>query len=178
MSERFDELSRAMAGPQSRRGVLKLLGAAAAASVGAAVLKPFRGDAVCPAGTTTCGSSCCRGACSYTSGGSGCCCDPGTTPCGFDCCKAGIACFDRSRGVCGCPAGYRSCVSGSNLTCCPGGAPCGSRTCKSSLDASLGNYIKCSSAKCRGKFDTCFSTKQCCPGLTCVPGIEGFMICS
>ena len=205
MSGRFDDLSRAMAEPLPRRGMLKMLGAAAAAGVGAAVLKPFRADAACsagqtpcgtgccpagvacadpstarcgcPAGATQCASTCCSGTCSFTSNGNGCCCDAGTTPCGFNCCAKGIACFDASRGICGCPAGYTSCVSGNTLTCCPSGAPCGSGSCVQSGNPSLGNFIQCSSRTCREKFVTCFSNKQCCPGLTCSCSNEGFSTC-
>jgi hypothetical protein len=206
MSGRFDNLSRAMAGPMPRRGVLKLLGAAAAAGVGAVVLKPFRADATCnagetpcganccaagvacldpstgrcgcPAGATQCGSNCCSGTCSFTNGaGNGCCCDAGLTPCGTACCAKGIACADRSSAVCGCPAGYTSCGSGLSLSCCPSGAPCGSGTCKSARNGTLGNYIFCEGGPCRPRGATCFSNKQCCPGFFCSCSNEGFSVC-
>ena len=72
MSERFEDISRQLAGTTSRRGVLKMFGAAAGAAVVANVLKPFRGSAgavcggagvvqpaPCAAGQTPCGPCCC-----------------------------------------------------------------------------------------------------------------------
>jgi hypothetical protein len=205
MSGRFDDLTRAMAGPMPRRGALKVLGAAAAASVGAVVLKPFRADAgckageavcgtsccakglacldastgrcSCPSGTVLCGPTCCRGTCTLSTG-IGCCCEPGLTPCGINCCRPGVACLDRSRAQCGCPPRYTACGSGSGLTCCPLGTPCGGSGCKSTSDTTLHNYIPCNfSQPCRAKLDPCFSNSDCCPGLTCSCTNEGFAAC-
>src|SRR5205823_4954009 len=89
---------RAMAQPMPRRGMLKMLGAAAAAGVGAVVLKPFRADAACNAGDT---------------------------PCGTGCCPAGVACVDPSTARCGCPAGSTTCGSSCcSGTCRTAGATC------------------------------------------------------
>src|SRR5436309_1470854 len=57
LTERFDDLARAMAGSHPRRSVLKMMGAAFAGATAATIFKPFRSDAaVCPAGAPTCGS--------------------------------------------------------------------------------------------------------------------------
>ena len=207
MSGRFDDLSRAMAQPMPRRGMLKMLGAAAAAGVGAVVLKPFRADAACnagdtpcgtgccpagvacldpstarcgcPAGATQCASTCCSGTCSFTSNGNGCCCDAGTTPCGQRCCPKGVACESASASVCGCPAGYTRCGSGVNLSCCPPGAPCGDSSCKGAAgNPTLGNQIFCTSGgTCRTAGATCFYNKQCCSPMTCSCHNEGYSVC-
>src|SRR6266480_1730633 len=100
MSDQFDELSRAMAGSTSRRGALKLLGAAAIAGATAVIFKPFGAGAVtCAADVTPCGTGCCpatKQTCSDPA--TQCCCPSGTTPCGPRCCNKGIACQDATRG--------------------------------------------------------------------------------
>ncbi|MBV9412970.1 MAG: hypothetical protein JO148_15365 [Acidimicrobiia bacterium] len=129
--ERFDDLTRAMARPHSRRSVLKAVGVAAAGATAATLLKPFRGQAaVCPAGVATCGSGCCQKGESCSDPSTGCCCPAGTTPCGQTCCSKGIACVDSGSGVCGCPAGTTSCGSAGNLTCCNKGKACGDASCQ------------------------------------------------
>jgi hypothetical protein len=146
MSERFDELSRAMGEPRSRRGVLKLFGAAAVAAVTTTVLKPFRADAVTCAGPTSAGAAPCG---------------PGTTPCGPCCCKAGIACQNSTTGVCGCPAGTTPCGN----ACCKAGVACASAataTCNGPSAACLNGGVACG--------------KGCCaPGKTCTNGSCGFV---
>src|SRR5207237_9268203 len=59
--ESFERLTRAMANTSSRRQALKVLGAAAAAAVGAAVLKPLGAATAvtCPDGRQVCGNACC-----------------------------------------------------------------------------------------------------------------------
>src|SRR5438270_13380395 len=95
-----------MAGPTSRRGALKLLGATALAAAGAVVLLPFQGGAVtCPAGSPVCGQGCCPQGGPCTDPASSGCCRKGVTPCGPSCCQIRIACVDASRRLCGCPAG-------------------------------------------------------------------------
>src|SRR5207244_13127508 len=61
MSERFEQLARASASGVSRRGILKMVGASAAAATAATLLRPFRGSAgiVCFNGFTPCGETCC-----------------------------------------------------------------------------------------------------------------------
>ena len=91
MSERFDDLSRNLAGSTSRRGVLKMLGAAVAGATAATVLRPFQASGLLAA------------------------CGAGTTPCGTSCCPAGVACVDPNTNRCGCAAGRASC----GTHCCP-----------------------------------------------------------
>jgi hypothetical protein len=119
MSRRFDDLSRTLAGPTSRRGALKLMGAAAAAATAGVVLRPFQAQASCTAGTTPCGTTCCPG---------------------------GVACRDFKNSICGCSPGFAACgttccqnqgdfcafIGGKCAACCPAGTtPCGRACCAS-----------------------------------------------
>jgi len=135
MSDRFEDLTRKMAGSVPRRNVLRFVGASVAAAAGAAFVRPFGagGRAVgsvvgtCSgAGEQVCGPGCCpKGyACSSSDASCGCCCRPGTTPCGNTCCRSGIACLDAARGICGCEAGTTPCGDASSPTCCPAGTAC------------------------------------------------------
>jgi hypothetical protein len=131
VTERFDDLARAMAGSHPRRSVLKMMGAAFAGATAATILKPFRSDAaVCPAGAPACGSGCCQKGETCSDPASVCCCPAGTTPCGTTCCTKGIACQDSGRGVCGCPSGLTPCGTAANLTCCDKGKACGDASCQ------------------------------------------------
>jgi hypothetical protein len=177
MSRRFDDLSRAMAGPLPRRGALKVLGATLAAAVGAVFVRPIRGAAACPAGQVQCGGGCCSGTCSYFTATSGCCCEAGLTPCGTSCCKAGVACIDRARGRCGCPAGYTRCGTGDSLRCCPRGTRCTNSHCVDPRSPSSGTWIPCRPNGCRISGSPCFSNTECCTGLTCSCSNEGFSTC-
>ena len=121
----FDDLSRAMAAPTSRRGALKMLGMTGAAAAAAVLLKPFRGGAVtCPAGSQVCGQGCCPAGGTCSSPSLNCCCLKGQTPCGPKCCNKGIACVDPYSGICGCPAGKTPCGTGASMTCCDAGVAC------------------------------------------------------
>jgi hypothetical protein len=130
MSERFDNLSKAMAGPMPRRRALRLMGASLAAGAAAVVVRPFRGDAVggCGVGEQTCGNFCCKKGtfCSTPSPGDECCCPKGSTPCGVRCCAAGVACYNSAQGVCGCRPGTTPCVARttSQVRCCAAGVAC------------------------------------------------------
>lgn len=125
MTDRFDDLTRAMAKPASRRSALKVIGATMAAADGAVVLRPFQSEAVtCPAGSPVCGQGCCPKGGTCVDPTNSCCCPKGATPCGTNCCASGVACIDRTRGLCGCPAGTTPCGTGANLTCCPAGQAC------------------------------------------------------
>jgi Stigma-specific protein, Stig1 len=161
MSGRFEDLSRAMAEPTSRRNALKMLGAATAGAVGMTLLKPFRGEAnpvVCT-GPTTVGASPCGA---------------GTTPCGPCCCKGGIACHNASTGTCGCPAGTTTC----GFACCDAGVACASAatsTCNGAASACLGGRALCGNACCAvgqtccgGACVACASGSGCCGG-ACAP---------
>jgi hypothetical protein len=127
--ETFERLTRKLANTTSRRQALKVLGGAAAAAVGAAVLKPAgmaTAAVSCPSGQQPCGAACCppRYTCSTHDAERACCCKPGTAPCGPTCCPSGVACVDRTRGRCGCPAGTTPCGTSTRLTCCPAGTAC------------------------------------------------------
>src|SRR5438309_1564534 len=99
MSERFEQLVRASASSVSRRGILKMVGASAAAATAATLLRPFRGSAgiVCFNGFTPCGETCCPPdhVCTNASTGA-CACKAGLTPCADKCCPAGLICADAN----------------------------------------------------------------------------------
>jgi hypothetical protein len=128
VSERFEELSRSLAGPVPRRRALKTFGIALGGAVAATVVKPFRSDALVACTGATAGPS--------TNG----VCPAGTTPCGPCCCNAGIACLDRTSGACGCPSGQSKCGGGccsgtcadpsTNCCCASGTTPCGPACCQ------------------------------------------------
>src|SRR3954468_942012 len=103
--DQFEDLTRKMAKGTSRRGLLKVMGAAAAATVAATVLKPFRGDAFvgCPAGTSVCGHACCEAGAPCANAAKSCCCRKGQAVCGGACCISGVACVDVANSICGWP---------------------------------------------------------------------------
>lgn len=143
MYERFDGLARAMAAGHSRRSVLKMMGAAAAAATAATVLKPFRSDAVpvtC-SGPTNVGPSPCG---------------VRTTPCGPCCCETGIACLDATNGVCGCPIRSTPCGS----ACCQKGTACANPSTSTCATAA----VACTQGQ------TVCGTGCCSSGQTCVNG--------
>jgi hypothetical protein len=126
MSDRFDELTRQMAGAMPRRRALRLMGATVAAGAAAVVARPFRGDAngVCAAGEQRCGSACCPSDTFCSSATAQCCCPKGATPCGASCCAKGVACLDAANGVCGCQPRTTPCGTSASPTCCPAGTAC------------------------------------------------------
>jgi hypothetical protein len=135
MSDRFEDLTREMAGSMPRRKMLRFVGASVAAAAGAAFVRPFGagGRAVgvvagtcTSAGEQVCGPGCCpKGfACSSSTSSCGCCCRAGTTPCGDSCCAKGVACLDAANQICGCQPGTTPCGDPANLTCCDAGTAC------------------------------------------------------
>jgi hypothetical protein len=159
MSERFDDLSKAMAGSTSRRSLIKLLGAAAGTAVAATVVKPFRGyavDSVVCSGPTTASHIPCAA---------------GTTPCNQCCCKKGIACVDETKSTCGCPAGTTHCGN----ACCAAGVACKNRTtstCSGPTSACLQQgQVPCGNiccTPCTAAGQHCHKlSPNCCSGLTC-----------
>jgi hypothetical protein len=173
MSERFDDLTRAMAAPHSRRGVLRMFGVAAAGAAAATVLKPFRASAV-PApscsGPTNVGASPCAA---------------GTTPCGPCCCKAGIACLNRARGVCGCPSGTTPC----GTACCKSGVACKSgaqSTCAGAVAVCVDGSTPCGTrcgacSVCSTAGDLCSNFIDCGPNpgdCSCVQRANGQFFCT
>jgi len=123
MSERFEDISRALARPMARRGALRMVGATLAAGVAAVVVKPMTADAaVCTSGQTVCGRKCCDAGSACTK--PGCCCPRGTASCGNKCCAHGVGCVDARHSICGCQPGTTPCGTGRNLRCCPAGSSC------------------------------------------------------
>ena len=192
MDEGFESLSRQLSGATTRRGALKMMSAVLIGGIASAVLRPLRAqaDAVCPAGRTPCGPSCCdpgiacldsaSGTCGCATGttacgthccakgeacsdqATSCCCASGQTPCGPACCAKGVACINSATGPCGCPARYTQCVNGDAVTCCPTGKACGSSGCVAA--SSLGGTAKTCSA-CKSYGTTCTTGTDCCTGV-------------
>ncbi|MBV9282805.1 MAG: hypothetical protein JOZ41_22240 [Chloroflexi bacterium] len=69
------------------------------------------GVCTCPAGTTLCGSTCCRTGTGFVCVNGACVCPAGQTLCGSVCCPMGTRC---SNGTCVCPDGRLPCTE----TCC------------------------------------------------------------
>jgi hypothetical protein len=162
--EQFEDLTRKMARQTSRRGVLKGMGAAAAATVGAVLLKPFRGEGLtegCPAGTSVCGNACCEAGAACTNPAKNCCCAAGQTACGDACCIAGVACASKAKSICGCPSGRTPCGSASNLKCCAKGTTC-SASNSTCLPAS--SFSTTASTCCKSPGVGCTTGTECCSG--------------
>jgi hypothetical protein len=148
VSDRFEDLSRRMAGTTSRRGVLKMFGAAAGAAAVASVIKPFQG------GDRAYGKVSCTGATTASELP----CGAGTTRCGSCCCKAGVACANATTSTCGCPAGTTKCGN----ACCQGGTACANAaksTCAAAVAGCTGAGVACGT--------TCCASGQCCNSGTC-----------
>ena len=127
--DRFEEFTKELGGSPTRRGVLKGIGVAVMGGVAATVLKPFRAEASCPAGTLTCGTTCCQAGGACLSAECNCCCGKSQAVCGNACCVRGVACAYPENSICGCPPGQLSCGSAESLFCCPAGTSCGSARC-------------------------------------------------
>src|SRR5205823_269220 len=101
----FDQLSRKLAQPLSRRGALKAAGVALGGAVAATVLRPLRGSATAPPcaaeGQESCGGTCCvPGTRCLDAANSRCSCPPGTVACGASCCTS--TCSSSGTSCC-CP---------------------------------------------------------------------------
>lgn len=164
--DRFEELTRKMGSATSRRSVLRGMGAAVVGGVAATVLKPFRADAACPAGTSVCGSACCPAGAACTNRAKSCCCAKGETPCNNACCKAGVACADLANSVCGCPKGTTPCGSGTTLKCCNKGTACtpSNATCQP-----VSTFATASSTCCKDVGASCVGNSECCSNF-CLSG--------
>ncbi len=122
MSALFDDVSRILAGPSSRRQAFRLVGGALGgaaltflglgrASLGWGALvgnsQPSDLGVTCPTGQKVCGSLCCSSTQYCCKNGSfyKCC---NTPCCGNTCCDGqGQCCFNIFRGPFCCPRGYR-----------------------------------------------------------------------
>lgn len=163
--ESFDDLTRAIAAPVSRRRALAVaLGGFLASLLGLG--RPRRAVAVtcsgpttvgpspCTAGTTPCGPCCCRAGIACTNSTTGTCgCPAGTTPCGLACCVAGVACANASTSTC----------NGAVSTCLTGQAPCGRRCCAAGQPCS--NAACCTPTTCAAQGKNCGQISDGCGGL-------------
>jgi hypothetical protein len=122
-----------------------------------------------PSIKTFCGQGCCNKKDTCSDPTTVTCCCKGDTPCGTSCCHGGVACIDKKRGLCGCPAGSTPCGSGATLRCCPAGQRCNSES-SSCVNATTGpgqgpGYATpCLSSGCP---KTCSCYTQCPPGFKC-----------
>jgi hypothetical protein len=155
----FDQLSRKLAGPVSRRGVLKAAGVALAGAVATTVLKPFRAEAALT-----------QQECEVGLG-------PGVSACGDTCCARGQTCLDAANSRCSCPAGTQQCgssccraaCSSSGASCCcrTGQTPCGANCCDKGvacLDQSAG---LCGCPPGKTPCGSGANLKCCAPGQSC-----------
>ena len=177
MSDRFDDLARALAQPIGRRRMLGLTGATLG-SVSLGALWPGRARAShpCDYSGSPCGTAhfdpsrpdavgnvwCCGGQV-HTH-----CCKASEGPFPGDafCCPTGKRC-GKTVGEClePCPPGTTEC----GTTCCPGGQTCENNQC---VGCPTGEE-KCGDACCpEGQFCCSASQGLCCPadGLCCNPG--------
>ena len=165
-----------------------MFGAAAGAAAVASVIRPFQGGdrayggvvctgattasgLPCGAGTTRCGSCCCKsGVACADAATSTCGCPAGTTKCGNACCKAGVACASAANSTCsgtnnavGCTGAGTACGS----TCCAAGQCCSSGTC--------GPCSVCSSGAdlCTGGLPACPNNNTC----SCATRQGGGFVC-
>ena len=164
--DRFEEFTKELGGSPTRRGVLTGIGVAVVGGVAATVLKPFRAEASCPAGTLTCGTACCPAGAACNSAQRSCCCGKSQAVCGQACCVRGVACADRANSICGCPSGRVPCTATGKLTCCAAGTACSSTngTCQP-----VASFNTTASTCCSLQGESCTNT-ECCSGLTCVSG--------
>jgi hypothetical protein len=177
----FDDLARSLAQPTSRRGALRIMGAAALAATVPA-LRPARARATPPD---------CRGKCSGNQGTLCqfdlptctpyvCCPAPYVCcagPASATCCKPGCTCGDDGRGFKACQncprcdpgqtecGKYACCKSGETCAqkggfCCPDGkTACGNKCCD--------RHQRCANAA-KGVCETCAKGREAC-GKTCCP---------
>jgi hypothetical protein len=82
-----------------------------------------------PSIKTFCGGGCCDKNDTCSDPATVTCCCKGDTPCGTSCCKSGVACINKKKGLCGCPAGTTACGTGATMKCCPAGTTCSSGKC-------------------------------------------------
>jgi len=143
MSSLFDDVSRAIASPVSRREMLGTVGAALGGAMLAALglQRPALGQETqtpgsssgCPKGTpkgyTSCGSHCCDpgNVCC-----NGVCCEPKQTCCGGKCCPAGMLCC----GVTCCNTREAVCL---HSLCCETGVVCAGKCCLFNEDCVKGS---------------------------------------
>ena len=164
--DRFEELTRKMGRATSRRSVLKGMGAAVAGGVAAAVMKPFRADAACPAGTSVCGTKCCPAGGACTNKAKSCCCLAGQTPCNNACCAKGVACADLANSICGCPSGRTPCGQGATMKCCAKGTACSP---SNSTCLPVTSFSTTVSTCCKSAGAGCSLNANCCSNF-CVSG--------
>jgi hypothetical protein len=162
MNSLFDDVSRAIGSPVSRRKMLGMVGGA----VGGSILTSlgFRGAALaaqssaavthCGPNHTVCGTNCCNSAEVCVNG---ICCPPGYINCNGKCC--GGTC---TNGIC-CGKNYTYCGG----VCCPDGIVCCDGKCCGSTTATCYNGNCCGSGIiCAGV--CCDPNEICCDGKRCV----------
>ena len=90
--DRFDELTKDLAGAKNRRGFLKGLVSAGLAAVGAGTVLSGVARAACPPLTAPCGTSACCSIETQQCCPGGVCCGITQTCCGTQCCGLGSRC--------------------------------------------------------------------------------------
>ncbi len=136
MSSLFDDISRVIASPVSRREAVRLIGGAAGGALltalGFSKAAAWQGDSSewhCEKGLTVCGKSCCK---SNQVCCKGQCCNPGQECKDGRCCNHGEV---NCNGVCcaGCCCAGKCCASPKavclNSVCCDSGVVCAGKCC-------------------------------------------------
>ena len=193
MSALFDDISRIVASPISRRAafrqVSRAVGGAALGYLGLRravwTLAAPAAQVGCPSGQTACSTICCgseQTCCISKDGAKAACCTKGQTCCGGKCCK-GTKCCDgkcckagpltRRALIGGAAAGAVAATVGataagsSSSACKSGQTKCGTNCCSSGQSC-------CNSTICCNSGQNCCTssgvTKCCNPGTICCPG--------
>src|SRR5713101_813959 len=173
---KFDELTKSLATPTSRRQAIKTLAASAFGSILAfsGLDRVFARTGHCPPGLTLCHGKCvntktdpkncgvCGTVCVSGLCVNGLCCPPGTINCNNSCCDG-------------------TCINGT--TCCPAKQACGSICCPSGMICQNGQCVTppiCTSTGCA---TVCLNNSSCfcvttTEGVSCVQPICTFVTCT
>ncbi|MCA1845168.1 MAG: hypothetical protein LC792_18635, partial [Actinobacteria bacterium] len=185
MNESFDDLSRALAVPTTRRRVLGVMAGTMAASV-LGVFKAGKASAeTCGANQAACGNTCCNANTEFCCPGAGAAGGPGPGDCvptgtvccpgsfGGPICNPGQVCSATPpNGICGALFGgaLRACCNPADIcgnVCCDGCGQCINGVCCefSKVCTGPGGVATCCAAgsQCNGNTGTCFA---CAPGTT------------
>ncbi len=197
---KFDELTKSLATPTSRRQAVKTLAASAFGSMLAfsGLDRVFARTGHCPPGLTLCHGKCvntktdpkncgvCGTVCVSGLCVNGLCCPPGTINCNNSCCDGtclnGTTCCPTGQ-TCGttcCPIG-QVCLNGN--TCCPAKQACGSICCPAGMICKNGQCVTPPNCPSTGCATACLNNSSCdcvttTEGVSCVQPICTFVTCT
>jgi len=197
---KFDELTKSLATPTSRRQAVKTLAASAFGSMLAfsGLDRVFAMTGRCRPGLTLCHGKCvntktdpkncgvCGTVCVSGLCVNGLCCPPGTINCNNSCCDGtclnGTTCCPTGQ-TCGttcCPIG-QVCLNGT--TCCPAKQVCGNTCCPSGMICKNGQCVTPPNCPSTGCATACLNNSSCdcvttTEGVSCVQPICTFVTCT